>query len=72
MSSPLLDTQLAETQPTVETNSNGIVAGKRLLITGVLTESSIAFSVARLAQEQGADIVLTSPPRSRFARPTCR
>ncbi len=64
MSSTLLDTQLAETQPTVETNSNGIVAGKRLLITGVLTESSIAFSVARLAQEQGADIVLTSPPRT--------
>jgi len=64
VSSTLLDTQLAETQPTVETNSNGIVAGKRLLITGVLTESSIAFSVARLAQEQGADIVLTSPPRT--------
>ncbi len=64
MSSTLLDTQLEETQPTVETNSNGIVAGKRLLITGVLTESSIAFSVARLAQEQGADIVLTSPPRT--------
>ncbi len=64
MSSTLLDTQLAETQPTVETNTNGIVAGKRLLITGVLTESSIAFSVARLAQEQGADIVLTSPPRT--------
>lgn len=64
MSSTLLDTHLAETQPTVETNSNGIVAGKRLLITGVLTESSIAFSVARLAQEQGADIVLTSPPRT--------
>jgi len=64
VSSTLLDTHLAETQPTVETNSNGIVAGKRLLITGVLTESSIAFSVARLAQEQGADIVLTSPPRT--------
>ncbi|HAM21412.1 MAG TPA: enoyl-[acyl-carrier-protein] reductase FabI [Actinobacteria bacterium] len=55
---------MEETQPTVETNTTGIVAGKRLLITGVLTESSIAFSVARLAQEQGADIVLTSPPRT--------
>ncbi|MGH8934319.1 MAG: enoyl-ACP reductase FabI [Egibacteraceae bacterium] len=32
---------------------------KRLLITGVLTEASIAFSVARLAQAQGADILLT-------------
>ena len=37
----------------------GILEGKRLLITGVLTESSIAFSVARQAQEQGARIVLT-------------
>jgi enoyl-[acyl-carrier protein] reductase I len=37
----------------------GIVAGKRLLITGVLTEASIAFAVARLAQEEGASVVLT-------------
>jgi meromycolic acid enoyl-[acyl-carrier-protein] reductase len=37
----------------------GIVAGKRLLITGVLTEASIAFTVARLAQEEGASVVLT-------------
>ncbi|RZU52334.1 enoyl-ACP reductase-like protein [Krasilnikovia cinnamomea] len=37
----------------------GILAGKRLLITGVLTESSIAFHTARLAQEQGATVVLT-------------
>ncbi len=42
----------------------GIVAGKRLVITGVLTQSSIAYTVARLAQEQGAEIVLTSPPRT--------
>lgn len=32
---------------------------KRLLITGVLNDSSIAYSVARLAQQQGAEIVLT-------------
>ncbi len=32
---------------------------KRLLITGVLTEASIAFSIARLAQEQGAEVLLT-------------
>ncbi|HEV7887764.1 MAG TPA: enoyl-ACP reductase FabI [Acidimicrobiales bacterium] len=37
-----------------------LLDGKRLLITGVLTDSSIAHSVARLAQEQGAEIVLTS------------
>jgi len=33
---------------------------KKLLITGVLTPQSIAFAVARVAQEEGADIVLTS------------
>jgi meromycolic acid enoyl-[acyl-carrier-protein] reductase len=38
---------------------SGLVAGKRLLITGVITDQSIAFSVARLAQEQGATVVLT-------------
>ncbi len=32
---------------------------KRLVITGVLNDSSIAYSVARLAQQQGAQIVLT-------------
>jgi len=36
-----------------------LLDGKRLLVTGVLTEASIAFSVARLAQEQGAEVVLT-------------
>lgn len=36
-----------------------LLAGKRLLVTGVLTESSIAFSVARLATEQGAEVVLS-------------
>ena len=37
-----------------------LLDGKRLLITGVLTDQSIAFHVARLAQEQGATVVLTS------------
>jgi len=37
----------------------GLLDGKRLLITGVITDASIAFSVARVAQEQGADVVLT-------------
>ena len=37
-----------------------MLAGKRILVTGVLNDSSIAFSVARLAQEQGAEVVLTS------------
>jgi len=37
----------------------GLLQGKRLLVTGVITDQSIAFSVARLAQEQGATVVLT-------------
>lgn len=38
----------------------GLLDGKKLLVTGVLMDSSIAFHVARLAQEQGAEVVLTS------------
>ncbi|HEX7353760.1 MAG TPA: enoyl-ACP reductase FabI, partial [Mycobacteriales bacterium] len=41
-----------------------LLAGKRLVITGVLTEASIAFAVARLAQQEGAQVVLTSMPRT--------
>jgi enoyl-[acyl-carrier protein] reductase I len=37
----------------------GILDGKRILVTGVLTDASIAFSVAKLAQEEGATVVLT-------------
>ncbi|MDQ6850587.1 MAG: enoyl-ACP reductase FabI [Actinomycetota bacterium] len=37
----------------------GLLDGKRLLITGVITDASIAFSVARLAQQEGAQLVLT-------------
>lgn len=36
-----------------------LLEGKRLVITGVLTDDSIAFHAARVAQEQGAEIVLT-------------
>jgi enoyl ACP reductase len=37
----------------------GLLEGKSVLVTGVLTEASIAFSVARLASEQGANVVLS-------------
>ncbi|WP_030106011.1 enoyl-ACP reductase FabI, partial [Actinoalloteichus caeruleus] len=37
----------------------GLLEGKRLLITGVITDSSIGFHVARKAQEEGATVVLT-------------
>jgi enoyl-[acyl-carrier protein] reductase I len=38
---------------------SGLLAGKRLLITGIITDQSIAFAIARLAQEAGATVVLT-------------
>ena len=37
-----------------------LLEGKKLLVTGVLMDSSIAFHIAKLAQEQGAEVVLTS------------
>jgi enoyl-[acyl-carrier protein] reductase I len=37
----------------------GILSGKNILVTGVLTDGSIAFHVAKIAQEQGATVVLT-------------
>ena len=43
----------------------GILQGKNILVTGVLNDSSIAFHVARLAQEQGATVVLSSYGRVR-------
>jgi meromycolic acid enoyl-[acyl-carrier-protein] reductase len=41
----------------------GILEGKNILVTGVLTDSSIAYHVARVAQEEGATVVLTAFPR---------
>ena len=37
-----------------------LLDGQRILVTGVLNDASIAFNVARLAQEQGAEVVLSS------------
>ena len=37
-----------------------LLDGKRILVTGVLNDASIAYSVARRAQEEGAEVVLTS------------
>jgi meromycolic acid enoyl-[acyl-carrier-protein] reductase len=38
---------------------SGLLSGKRLLVTGVITDQSIAFSVAKIAIEEGATVVLT-------------
>ena len=37
-----------------------ILEGRRILVTGVLSDASIAFGVAKVAQEQGAEVVLSS------------
>ena len=42
----------------------GLLDGKKIVVTGVLTDASLAFGVARLAREQGADIVLTGAGRA--------
>jgi enoyl-[acyl-carrier protein] reductase I len=41
----------------------GLLAGKRILVTGVLTDQSLAYGVAALAQREGAEIVLTGAGR---------
>ncbi len=41
----------------------GLLDGKRVLITGVLTKDSLAFAVAELAQREGAELVLTGAGR---------
>ena len=41
----------------------GLLDGKRILVTGVLTDASLAFAVARKAQEEGADVILSGAGR---------
>lgn len=38
----------------------GILSGKRILVTGVTVDSSIGFEVAKVAQEQGAEVVISN------------
>ncbi|HEX4756090.1 MAG TPA: enoyl-ACP reductase FabI [Candidatus Dormibacteraeota bacterium] len=40
--------------------AGGILAGRRILVTGVLTPKSIAYSIAQACQDNGAEVVLTS------------
>ncbi len=44
----------------------GLLEGKRILVSGIITDSSIAFHIARVAQEQGAQLVLTGFDRMRL------
>src|SRR5215218_7885930 len=38
----------------------GILDGKRILVTGVTMDSSIGFAVAKVAQEQGATVIISN------------
>src|SRR3954468_8546463 len=38
----------------------GVLEGKRILVAGVTTDASIGFDVARVAQEQGATVVVSN------------
>jgi enoyl ACP reductase len=41
----------------------GLLDGKKIVVTGVLNDASLAFGVARLARAEGAEIVLTGAGR---------
>src|SRR5271170_6541183 len=41
-----------------------LLQGKRILVTGVLTDDSLAYGVAEMAQREGAEVVLTSAGRA--------
>ncbi|MDL9935852.1 NADH-dependent enoyl-ACP reductase InhA [Gordonia sp. ABSL1-1] len=40
----------------------GILDGKTVLVTGIITDASIAFHAAKVAQEQGAKVLITGIP----------
>jgi enoyl ACP reductase len=42
----------------------GLLEGKKIVITGVLTDASLAYGVAKIALEEGAEIVLTGAGRA--------
>src|ERR1700744_4032410 len=44
----------------------GLLEGKRILVSGIITEASIAFHIANVAQEQGVRLVLTGFDRRRL------
>lgn len=50
----------------------GLLAGKKLLVTGIITDRSIAYAVARLALEQQATVVVTGYSRLSLVRRVVR
>ena len=50
-----------------------LLDGKKILVTGVLTDDSLAFGVAQMAQQEGAEVILTSFGRAlRLTQRTAR
>ena len=52
-----------ETAPALQ--ATGLLAGKRILVTGVLTDRSLAYHAAAKMQELGAEVLLTSFGRAK-------
>lgn len=51
----------------------GLLDGKRIVITGILTDSSLAYGIAKMAQDEGAELVITGAGRGmRLTRRTAR
>lgn len=51
----------------------GLLDGKRILITGVLTDASLAYGVAQMAIDEGAEVILTGAGRGlRLTQRTAR
>ncbi|MYJ80760.1 MAG: enoyl-[acyl-carrier-protein] reductase FabI, partial [Acidimicrobiaceae bacterium] len=51
----------------------GILDGKRIVITGVLTDASLAYGAAELALAEGAEILVTGAGRAmRLTQRTAR
>src|ERR1700751_5521785 len=50
----------------IRTDMAGLLEGKRILVSGIITDASIAFHIARVAQEEGAQLVLTGFDRLRL------
>ena len=48
-----------DTGEKVETGS-GLLSGKTILVTGVITDASIAFHIAKHCQLHGAQVILTA------------
>src|SRR5690606_10773453 len=58
-----LDGRSTTTAGVTVSGAMSLLAGKRILVTGVLTDASLAFGIARLAQEEGAEVILTGAGR---------